>query len=400
MTQTEQPKTATPAPAEVPDIQPFLIDPLILSRLRRRNVKPLAFSLLVAVVTLVAASWAAMVSGMFFTTAGPPLWQDLLLFVFRDSDPTGTRAVPYLRDYPSLVLTVTIVVSLGLVYDLYTGASALHSDMAKAGCVSYTPAGKSALIEAVTDMNRRFERHGRFAPLTLLAAFGFTLGVNLLLGSKLFEFLVPGGVYAEWWASLTPLRPGGVVWVVFGTLGVYAVYAESVLGLAYVRFLRRCRDDYRFKANMVNPDGFYGWSSLRQIVSNLEAGVVCTLLSVWAMSFFVQPAIGSVAAALVIVVFAGIVIYVFVQVNLNFRRQVRHDKLEQRREIADTISGGVADGSVASLLRVLVAYRRLELVERVPSTPIRQKWLVAGALSILGPLSAIVVQLIKYFTST
>jgi hypothetical protein len=194
------------------------------------------------------------------------------------------------------------------------------------------------------------------------------------------------------------LRPGGVVWVILGTIGIYAVYVEAVLGLTYVKFLKQCRGDYYFRANMSNPDGFYGWASLRKIISNLEAGVLCTLLSAWAMSFFLQAAIGSLVAAIVICMFAAIVVYVFAQVNYNFRRQVRQDKTEQRAQIAKQLSQLDDNRPVPDLLRALIAFQRLDLVSKVPSTPIRQRWLVAGALSIFGPVSAIIVQIIKYFT--
>ncbi|MFD9889730.1 hypothetical protein ACFWY9_10335 [Amycolatopsis sp. NPDC059027] len=383
-------------PEQVPDIDPFVVDPIILGRLHRWHFKPVVLAACVAGAFVLFTSWSASLSSLLLPGSQPGLWSDLAAFVFRKKGTGGQ--VPLLRDYPSLTLGFTIGMSICLVYSLYRNASVLHSEMKSSGCIKYSEDGRLALTTAVDEVNAKLRKFGKYSWLALLVAFGFTLAVNLLLKSSLFSFLQPGGLYAGWWASLRPFRVGGIVWLLIGTLGIYMVYAEAVLGLTYVRFLRKCKEDYQFKANMVNPDGLYGWSKLRQIISNMEAGVVCTLLSAWAMSFFVQPSLGSPLTVLVLISFTGVVLYVFVQVTLNFRRQVRTDRNDQRAEIGRMLQEGIMDNSASSSLRKLVAYQQLELVSRIPTTPIRQRWLVAGALSVVGPLSAIVVQLVKYFT--
>ncbi|MEU0794889.1 hypothetical protein ABZ342_32925 [Amycolatopsis sp. NPDC005961] len=382
---------------QVPDLKPFEVDPIILGRLHKWNLRPSVLAVCVGALFIVLVTWTASITSMFLPgKSNPALWPDLVDFVLRRSGAGGQ--VPLLRDYPSLVLGVTIGVSICLVYSLYRNAAVLHSAMKSAGCIKYSEAGRVALTAAVDEMNSKLRKWGKYSWLALALAFGFTLAVNLLLKKTLFNFLEPGGLYDDWWASLHPFRVGGLVWLLIGTLGIYMVYAEAVLGLTYVRFLRKCKGDYQFKANMINSDGLYGWSKLRQIISNMEAGVVCTLLSAWAMSFFVQPSLGSPVTVVVLFIFAGVVLYVFIQVTLNFRRQVRTDRNDQRADIGRMLQEAAKEGSVPSSLRMLVAYHQLELVSQIPTTPIRQRWLVAGALSILGPLSAIVVQLVKYFT--
>lgn len=390
----------TNAADPIPDLQPFSIDPLILGRIDRLGLRPPIFTAITVVVVTIFVSWLTAISNLFYRTPTlPPIGQDLLLFVFRQSGTARDGSVPFLRDYPSIILIITVTTSICLVYGLFQSAAELHSDMKKSGCVKYTANGRDALTKAIDEVNARLARQGRFAPIALTLSVVFVVTVNFRLQSSLFGFLRSGHLYNDWWASLHPLRPGGILWVVLGAIGIYVVYSEAVLGLNYVRFLKKCKGDYQFKANMLNPDGLYGWARLRKIVSNLEIGVVSTLLSAWAMSFFLQPAIGSVITAAVLVLFVGIVMYVFIQVTVNFRRQVREDKKSQRLEIeADIIASSSANSDATSLLRVLVSYQRLDLVSKIPSTPIRQRWLVAGALSIIGPLSAIVVQLIKYFT--
>lgn len=383
----------------IPDLNPFSIDPLIFGRLHKRHLQTSTVSISLAVIVVVLVSWTALYSGLFFQTSTPSgWWNDLLSFIFRRPGDVHNTQMPYLRDYPSIVLTVTITTSIALVYGLYRSAAVLHTEMRRTSCIKYTTEGELALRSAVKEMNAEFARWGKAAPIALLLSLGFTVAVNLRLQHTLFRFLQPGNLYEQWWAGMVPFHPGAVAWVIIGALGIYVVYAEAVLGITYVRFLRKCSEAYQFRANMLNPDGFWGWAKLRQIVSNLQVGVLCTLLSSWAMSFFLQPAIGSVASAAIILLFTSIVLYVFVQVGVNFRRQARRDKQRLRADIATEVLSSQDKVDTPNLLKLLVNYQRLELIARIPSTPLRQRWLVAGAVSIIGPISAIIVQLIKYFT--
>jgi hypothetical protein len=297
-----------------------------------------------------------------------------------------------------MLLTVTIAASVFLVYGIFRYAAVLHADMDRADCIRMTREGRAALSDAVDTMNTKFALWGKFAPVAAILALAASTVLDFRLEGRLFTFLGTGSLYGHWWASLRPFRPGGLIWILFGALGIYMVYAESVLGLAYVKFLRTCRNDYRFRANMLNPDGLFGWSRIRQIVSNLEAGVLCTLLTSWALSFYLQPALGSVMTVVILGIFNGVVLYVFVNVTWNFRRQVRVDKDSQRAEIGKQIAEDTNGSDVATLLRTLVAYKQLELVSSIPSVPIRPRWLLVGAVTILIPLAALLIQVVSYFT--
>ncbi|MEN3610746.1 hypothetical protein AAH979_14465 [Plantactinospora sp. ZYX-F-223] len=391
-------QTQRTEPAPIPDLRPFVVEPLILARLDGAAAGNLTVALCTAALTALAAIWSAAASGLFLRSKdADALWNDIWLFALRNESNGVDTSVPYLRDYPSIILTFTIAASVPLVYALYRGAASLHSEMEASGCVKYDEAGRRKLTEAVEAVNLRLRRWGKFSPLAFAVALAFTTLTNLALQSGLFGFLAPG-LYDEWWASLQPLRPGGVVWILFGAIGIYMVYAEAVVGLTYVSFLKRLHNDYQFRANMLNPDGFFGWLRLRQLITNMQAGALCTLLSAWALSFFLEPATGTIATVVLLSVFIGVVGYVFFAVNINFRRQVRRDKEAQTREVAEEIKKNAGRTDTEGLLLLLVAYQRLEYIAKIPSTPIRQRWLVAGALSILGPISAISIQVVKYFS--
>ena len=388
----------------IPELEPFAVDPLILKPLREAKFTPLQVTALGTVVAAIGVVWSSASAHLFWWTAGSgTVGDDLTLFVLRRPAHEVNPSMPYLRDYPSMVLTAMVVAAVCLVYALYHGAAVLHGDLERSRCVKGgDEVSRAELAAKVHRVNERLRSWGKFSPLALVAAIGFTLLTNLSLQSGLFGFL-GSGLYDNWWASLYPLRPGGVVWVVFGGIGIYMVYAEAVLGLTYVNFLRRLREpqDYKFRANELNPDGFFGWRRLRQLITNMQAGAVCTLLSAWAFSFFLEPATGPIATIAVLGVFIGIVTYVYVSVNGNFRRQVRRDVEAKMAEVAQEIDEYDQQNldrlDAQHLLRTLVAYRRLDLISKIPSTPIRQSWLLAGVVSLLGTVAGVVVPLVQYF---
>jgi len=297
-----------------------------------------------------------------------------------------------------MLLTVSIASSVYLVYAIYRHAAVLHSDMEKADCIRMTREGHAALAKTIDEINAKFAQWGKFAPIAAILSLAASTVLDFRLDGRLFNFLGAGDLYTHWWASLHPFRAGGLIWILFGALGIYMVYAESVLGLMYVRFLKNCRNDYQFRANMLNPDGLFGWSRIRLIVSNLEAGVFCTLLTSWALSFYLQPALGGVLSVAVLGLFNGIVLYVFLSVTWNFRRQVRANKDVQRAEIGRQITENVGGSDMISLMRTLVAYKQLELVSSIPSVPIRPRWLLVGAVTVLIPLTALIIQMLSYFS--
>lgn len=398
---------------QLPNLKPFNIDPVFFLLLYKAGVKARWFSFCAPMFIMGTVAWTAAASDLLvWPASADDLWSDVWLFVTHQPS-TATQAMPLLRDYPSLVLTFTVSAAVILVYSLYWNAAKLHRDLEQSDCVTYDESNRAELIQSIEGVNARLRRWGYLSPIALGLAMLFMVIVNMSMKTRLFSFLGPD-LYQNWWASLLPLRPGGVVWVIFGGIGIYMVYIEAVLGLTYVSFLRELhrKKKYTFNANPLNPDGFFGWYRLRQIVTNLQAGVVVSLLSAWTFSYFLQPAVGIVATVIVLLIFIGIVLFVYFSVNSGFRHQVIESKRRQTLEVGDLIKqnteaveksfqGQPRTPGVPTdeerLLYLLVAYRRLEHISQIPSTPIRQRWLVAGVLSLLGTVSAIVIPLVQVF---
>lgn len=390
--QRDQPDRIT-----VPDIRPFDAEPLLLARLAQRRVSPLTVTVTSTLIVFFSVSYAAALTDSFYPHPGSPsVGADLWHFLTR-SPLTGSTAIPYLRDYPSLLLTLTITASVPLVYGLFTNLAVLHRDLDEYDCVRYDEQGGVALLAAVEDLNARIRKAGRLAPLAVVVMLVGIVAVNLALDGRLFPFAGSADYYADWWARLSPIRLGGVVWVLLGTIGLYMVYVEAIVGVYYVRFLRECRIQYRFRANPYNPDGFYGWSRLRKIFSNMEAGVVCSALTVAGMFYFLEPSLGGLLAAVALAAFMAIVLYVFIGALTNLRRQVAGDRKEQTAAIIAQMPKSSVPASAERALEVLAGLAQLEMLSKVPGMPIRKGALLAGGLSLLGPLAAIVGQLLRYF---
>ncbi|MGH3599750.1 MAG: hypothetical protein ACRDQH_05630, partial [Pseudonocardiaceae bacterium] len=294
---------------------------------------------------LLAISCSALIENSFY---GQPsqrsVARDVWLFLAQSPSGAGsTRPMPYLRDYTSLVLTVTITLTVQLVYGLFRSLSMLHKQLDQAQCIRYDDTGRERLVYAINEMNGRLARHGRFACLTFVViVIGVTL-LNISLKHHLFPFLGVDDLYETWWARIIPFRVGGVTWIAFGSIGVYMAYVEAIVGVKYVRFLHQRHVDFQFGANPLNPDGFYGWSILRQVISNGEVAIVCAGASTLAVFFFVRPVMGRIPAFAVLNVFMGTALYVNVSAIISLRRQVKRDRRERAQEILRNLPRGVEE---------------------------------------------------------
>lgn len=395
--QSSEPSPQDALRAEViPDLRPFGAEPLLLARLDGRETRVSLVAVVAAAIAVVAVSYTAALTDSFYRGHNSPaVFKDIWHFITRTRYQVSSP-IPYLRDYPSILLTVTITASVPLVYGLFRSLAVLHTELDESDCVRYDEDGRKALAAAVDVLNARLKRSGRYSAFVFGGMLVVVALLNLGLRGRLFPFAAPGDLYADWWARLTPFRVGGVVWVGLGAIGLYMVYVEAVVGVNYVRFLRDCRVQYQFRANPYNPDRFYGWSRLRKIVSNMEAGVICSAVTVVGMFFFLQPSIGGLLAAVALSAFMSVVLYVFIGAMTNLRRQVDADRKAQTAEVIRSMPKEALPVSPDAALSILAALARLEMLAKVPAMPIRKGVLLAGGVSLLGPLAAIMVQLLRY----
>jgi uncharacterized protein (DUF2062 family) len=274
--------------------------------------------------------------------------------------------------------------------------STLHQDLEGKHCIDSSGEGRQRLISAVNELNARLRNYGRRAKIVVPLIILSLAFINFRLQHHLYSYRATNNLYDTWWAGLHPFHFGGLVWIIVGALGVYMVYVEAMVGITYVRFLSRSSDNYRFRANRFNPDGFYGWSRLREAITYQEAGAACAAISAFALFFIIQPAIGAVPTAVVLGFFILVVLYVFSSAIRSLRRQVSDDRKKQIKEILEKLpTGGESDG-MAGQVATLVAYRHLQAIEKIPPMPIRQRSLVTGVAPIIAALIGLVSQLIKY----
>jgi hypothetical protein len=394
----------------IPDLEPFGIDP-ILGWLHKHKYSPARIWTVTTLVIPLAIIGAALHrSSLWSPLSKASVINDIWLFLLRSRSNAGSiESMPYLRDYPSIALTATTALSVPIVYKIFDCMSKLHKNLHESGCLDCgdTEEQQRRLAEDIAELNSRLKTSSKSAFMKLLAIAIILTFVNFKLEGQLYHPLGVDRLYEKWWAGLSPFHMGGLAWITFGALGIYMVYVEAVVGFHYIRFLKKSRDNYDFRANRFNNDGFFGWSKLRQVVLYHAIGVGCSIVSAFSMFYVLQPAIGGPLTAFCIMVLIMAALWVYFSAIHILRKQIKEDREKQMDPIlnelrlkinsptaeprADSAPAAEQIDAVAEHIKVLVAYRHLEAIEKIPSVPI-YKIRVAAAFS---PILAFIPLLIK-----
>lgn len=422
----EQPKEQ--APAKGIDLKPFdVAPPLRFIRNLGLHDPPSAWTVLViwSGILVVAVTWTAMFEQNFFPH-GPGLGRDIVDFLFRRSTGHLNRAgtyTPFLRDYASILLLLIIATAVPLVYALFRSLEKLHTSLLGNHCIelwastdkgsTVTPNSTAALDQLTShvnnELNEKYERIGKRWWLTLPLCVFIVYLLNVSMKKRIFDYLIPPGtstrsaqhlqpmLYAHWWASLSPIQPGGIVWVAAGGIGLYAFYAEAVVGLTYLSFLRRSQGKYRFGANRWNPDGFWGWSTLRTAVTVQQLGLVSSALTAFALLNVFIAACGIDFTIVLMAAILLLVFYVFFGAMAALRRHVREDKQDHITLRTDQLEA-LGEPSENMDLRELT-YRQqflddLTLWRQVPPMPLRRSTYFIGLAAITLPTLALIAQIL------
>jgi hypothetical protein len=80
----------------------------------------------------------------------------------------------------------------------------------------------------------------------------------------------------------------------------------------------------------------------------------------------------------------------------SLRRQARVDRKEQIEKVLKGLPTEGHSNSVSGQVAILMAYRHLEAIEKIPPMPIKQRFLVSGLVPMIATVIGFVNQLIKY----
>lgn len=376
-------------------LKPFDIDPVIFSFLRKKKVTAPVFMALYLLFVMLSLLSVTGLSNMLFGSYTQFDFQKVGLdyLLFREN--LNIYEMPLILDFPGIGTILTATLATCTVYSLLWDAQYLHQDLLKNGCICYNKGQDTYFITQVMKINRRFKFIGKFWPIAIIGSIGLSWLFFSGQDKGLYGFLGSNALFENWWASIRPFRPGSVILLIVGSLGIYSVYIEAVLGLSYVRFLKICKKNLYFSANIYNPDGYFGWKRLRRIIYNLEVGLILTALITLFLSYFVAP-VGLIAGLLVLVVFDFIVLYVFVSVTNGFKRQADENKRKTIKLIMQQIQTCNNATNITEKMLVIPEYEKLKLAHQIPIPPIKQSWLIIGFASIILPLGTFVLQLLQY----
>lgn len=295
--------------------------------------------------------------------------------------------MPLLRDWPSLVLMVVVVLTPYLVYKQWLGFARMISTLRNLNLILDKRTGVSAvssLDNEVTRMNMYFARYGSSSLIPAIVA-AVAMG-SLVIGSRqlIYKPFAPLGdpqwparMGETWWAGLSS---GGASWLLYfitGFVGVFYIVRMNLVGARVVLGLWRVRKDVLFGVDLDNVDGDYGWKPVTQVLSATWAamllhgvGLVCLMLLLDAPNWILLiPLLGQWLVVLPFYAALPIVIVI---------RDVRtYRKMQEDATIAKIQAIPQAD-----TVQRLALSQRLQAIRALPVLlPFRKWWTVRGVLT-------------------
>lgn len=299
-----------------------------------------------------------------------------------------STSFPLFRDWPVLIVAIILSLTPYLLFRQWAALERFVPSLLHFKCIVFPdPASRTAYEKEVERANRFYVRAGDRG--ALYAAIGF---VSVLLvtvaaaRSGIYERFAPDGLtanevrawaresYDQWWATYDNW-PGWLCYVVVGSVGIYTIVLQDVMGWRAVYFMWRTRDLVEYRANWGNPDGFYGWGEGRRVIAFTYASVVVhgfalamigVSLPLNAAVFFMGPLLLCWALTVPFCVFIPCHIV---------RRKVREYKERERRRLAGRISDLDHEGSLSSdqiLTREALINDR-ERLENIKDLPIKRR---------------------------
>ncbi len=180
------------------------------------------------------------------------------------------EAIPYLRDYATIVHVIMIAALLVLLPKAWRLIEDVIPAMEQSKALTWkSDRARSLAIETMTSMNENLESSERsvlsfvFAgAMTLLGSIGYErYGVFQLFGTDSPDW--PHHAYEMWWAR--PFTGGSYGWIVLAVLGNYLIVWNTRIVFALGWFILKHRQDVQFGIDRQNRDLFYGWNEVRSL---------------------------------------------------------------------------------------------------------------------------------------
>lgn len=323
---------------------------------------------------------------------------------------------PLLRDYPALSIIVGFSASLWVIYAQFLAFEDAQDDLKDNECFELSPSAPlgadidTLLTKRVSDLNGKLREIGRAsAPL---AGVFLAIGVAMALAQPRygsFTYFAPRSfhgtrltawrelAYSHWWASFRPLRLTFVFWWVIGSLGLYLVTMQTLVGLRYFEFIRSLSGEIDLVPNVHDPDGYFGWGKLHRILTTMVLGIVCSTFSGVGAAGLLYPIVGIVWSMLVMIFFIANVSVITAMAVLELRKKTR---AYVRREVQLTLSAMPALSASSNLDEILLTNALADRVDRlhsIPTLPIRYSSVVLGFAGASIAIVAGIFQVLEYF---
>ena len=396
----------------LPSLALFSGAPAILQRVHDRGLPP-GLLLLLPVLVVPLLVLGALAKGSLTANGLPSVlchdWAKLALLNHQATcvnTASQTSDFPLLRDVP--VLTVAIILSTTpyIVYRQWAALSAFLPSLSKYRCISFESDGhKDEYFREVSSANEYYVHAGGLGAVYAAVAFVSVALVSIACAQHgIYERLAPNGLgvearqqwarnaYSSWWANFNNNWPGWLGYLLVGSLGIYSIVLQDVMGWRAVYFMWRTRRLATYYVDEANPDGSYGWREGRRVilftyvsvvVHGIGLALIAISLPLSAAVIFMGPLL--LCWAFTVPLCIGIPCYVV-------RRSIRQTKARRLEHISAQLRRLDEDPNLDDDARAMHKdpyMRQCAAIQQISDLPIRQRsdWPIVGITLLASMLS-------------
>ena len=214
------------------NLNPLDAEPFFYRRLSRSGISVWAVFLVALIIPAILVAVAIKQHTLIAPTQNAGVAKDftswLFLHPYAQAVDSQHEVIPFLRDYPDLILLVSLVLSIPIVHFLYQELQVVYGALSTNDCLFVLD--EPSLKDAHKRICDFYTTWGKFRYLHLIVAFLLTLGVYRILNRpSTFEYWAPKGLKGKgliswetaarqnWWAN-SHYHIGAITFILIGTI--------------------------------------------------------------------------------------------------------------------------------------------------------------------------------------
>lgn len=189
-----------------------------------------------------------------------------------------------------IVIFFSMVVTPALASRQWTGYERLIPHMLRCESLVSIGRGAATVADEVLSTNR-WIYNSRFLRIPLLTL-SLTLAILVLEAQMQMENHLRDGIalttHDNRW-GITSNAAGQLIYLVAGTLGIYVVTIQNIVGCRIILAVLKIRKRTRFGVDLINIDGSWGWRPVRAVMGATYAEIAVHGLGLLALALTILP---------------------------------------------------------------------------------------------------------------